>query len=102
MPEWATVALAIIVIYFFEAAIAFALRLMPGFSLEKQLGLLSNDRGQLGRYDALVQENNTLINECELLRRELREHRKYWGFAPIVHAPRELSRLLRGKRSKAV
>ena len=49
----------------------------------------------------LEAENVGLANRVQELEREnaaLAERRKYWSLAPIVYAPRGLSRFLRGKR----
>lgn len=40
---------------------------------------------------------NTLTSELAGLLHEQRERQKYWGFAPVVHAPRDFSRLMRRK-----
>ena len=60
---------------------------------------LAQRGAEIGRLtNALTLRNariDMLSNELEALRRELRRRLKYWGLAPVVHAPRDLSRLLR-------
>src|SRR5262245_4639755 len=59
---------------------------------QKEKSMLEEQRNKL-QYDAL-------INETQQMREELRERRKYWGLASIVHAPRDFSRFLRGRRHR--
>jgi hypothetical protein len=49
---------------------------------------------QLKQRDATIAHLNV---ELATVQRKLRARRKYWGLAPIVHAPRDLLRLVRGK-----